>query len=609
MPYVHHSTHTAGENDLRTGAPSQVQDKVASVFDGNDAILFDRTIDARFTIVPNELMDSRSPYHVDHAAAGCWAHMMALGRDWRFSVKGFATVCDEGLSGIQTQLKKLERKGWVLCFRRRERGRWAPGTLWQVLDDPRRARDTVARFEALGLELYSKLDDEFAKPQVTTTLGKSESGSDLGIVENFDPVMPQEAQSATKEAQNPRSQPYSGKPYLENPHQYNILNKRKRTPISEAAQRSGSTPDERACADGAQGDPCSEALEPRPPSRDAPEPEPATAQPADGRGADAPLDGAASRPLVDDQEIQRSREAFDLICAESPVGIRESSVPKAKRAFAALTAAGREPERIAGSWRAYVSEYREAHGTDLSQHRSVLSFLADAEAVDRFSMPKAAEMQSMPASTPPSLPSDVPSERPESPQGVDKGFEAVQAAYPRPSRGAAADKALEAYRRLLSSGLSAERVLAGARAYAASVAEEGREQRYVMSLLTFLAEDKGARRWAQAAGAEVARKAAEGHEGRRKRVKQAIDELGCGPHAELVLEFAEQSGDASLLRLAEAVRADDSDPRLHARDSYGALYRAVAGRSRNFDWNEWAYRRLFGAAVRAEPDDVGDVEW
>ena len=171
---------TVGGVDVANVDPEVLLRDYAVVF--QDVLLFDRTIDKRFTMVPNELVDNRSPFHVSHDAAGCWVHMQQLGPEWAFSVNGFISVSDDGSTKIKGQLKQLEQKGWVLCFRRRERGRWTPGSFWCVMDDPRRAASRIRQMTDMGLELITSIDPKClaqapaAKPQVRTRCSKTACG-------------------------------------------------------------------------------------------------------------------------------------------------------------------------------------------------------------------------------------------------------------------------------------------------------------------------------------------------------------------------------------------------------------------------------------------------
>lgn len=232
---------------------------------GQDVLLFDRTIDKRFTMVPNELVDNRSPFHVSHDAAGCWVHMQQLGPEWAFSVAGFETVSDDGLTKVKSQLKQLELKGWVLCFRRRERGRWTPGSFWCVMDDPRRAASRISQMAGMGLELITKIDpkclaqEPAVKPQVRTRCTKQTSGSDLGIVENSPIVENSEGAESAPDCgkpgfkrQNPRSRPDVRKPHVENRTLNNIESKSDTEPQSEASQRSDSAPPQAPAGAGGQ---------------------------------------------------------------------------------------------------------------------------------------------------------------------------------------------------------------------------------------------------------------------------------------------------------------------------------------------------------------------
>ena len=553
---------------------------VAEVFAGRDVMRFERTIDSRFTIVPNELMDSRSPYHVGHAAAGCWAHMMALGRSWRFSVAGFATVCEEGVTAIKAQLKALEQRGWVLCFRRRERGRWAVGTLWLALDDPRRAPSTVARYEAMGLTLFSKLNNEIAKPQVSTVCLNPAYGADLGIVDNFETKenaivenYSVESPSNAESQGNPRSAPYDGKPYVENLKQYkNIKNIRRKSPISEATQRSDSTQPETARE--------LESL------RIADSPAAAPAEPEGSRAAKAALDGDAPRPFSD-AEKNEMREAFDAMQAAAPGAVPEDEAVRAKIAFSDAVRAGHSPAAVADAWLAFTADAGRGGAT-------LLAFLDDDELIAEWERIAGGRAQT-PAGT---EPAEHPDRKPFSPEPKrdDAGYAELAAVYPKPARGGAEQAARESYARLLSEGMGRKELIAAAEAYAEQMLEEGRDMRYVMSLATFLAEPKGARRWAQVAGRQGKASSELDVERKRKQVKRALDHVSCARKAELVVEFADQSVDEGLRDAVGRLRADGSDARIHARLSYPALERRVTGREHNREWVEWAHSLLVGGA-------------
>ena len=552
----------------------------AEVFAGRDVMRFERTIDSRFTIVPNELTDLRSPYHVDHAAAGCWVHMMALGRSWRFNVKGFVTICDDGELKVQTQLKALEAKGWVLCFRRRDRGRWAPGTLWLTLDDPRRAPAQVELYESMGLTLYSKLETVIEKPQVATVSGKPRYGCDQGIVENSSSVENLVVENSADGSdfsengqQNTRSQPYLEKPYLENQALYkNINNKKYKNPNSEAIQRSDSPRPEDV----------------REPESQSPSESPAAAPIAtkESRAAPAALGGDAARPFSD-AEKNEMRETFDAMQAAAPGAVPEDESVRAKIAFSEAVRAGHSPAALADAWRAFAAD-AEQGGTTL------LPFLEDEGLIAEWER-RASERPPASAETKPARHAAQAPRSPE-PDRDDAGFAELVALYPKPARGGAEQAARESYAQLLAEGMGRKDLLAAARAYAEQMLEEGRDMRYVMSLATFLAEPKGAKRWAQVAGRRSEASGALDIERKRKQVKRALDNVSCARKAELVVEFADQSGDEGLRDAAGRLRADGSDARMHARLSYPALERRVTGREHNREWVEWVHSLLVDGA-------------
>lgn len=370
---------------------------------GQDVLLFDRTIDKRFTMVPNELVDNRSPFHVSHDAAGCWVHMQQLGPEWAFSVAGFVSVSDDGLTKINGQLKQLGQKGWVLCFRRRERGRWTPGSFWCVLDDPRRAASRIEQMGRMGLELITKVDPKClaqasaAKPQVRTRFTKSESGSDLGIVENS-PIVenPGGAEPAPDcgkpgfERQNTRSQPDLRKPYLENRTLNNIESKSDTESYSEASQRSVSERHASAgvscrAPEAAPSTPAGNAQEPprreatptpeRPPAR---EPDPAAGEGRlrlDGRAGGAasmeerekPKNGAvrASRP----DGLKALRKLYPRPTSGSP-----ERLEKEIAAYGRAVAAAGSQERLMSAVKGYLAAF-ERSGKDPRYMPSLLNFL------------------------------------------------------------------------------------------------------------------------------------------------------------------------------------------------------------------------------------------
>lgn len=372
---------------------------------GQDVLLFDRTIDKRFTMVPNELVDNRSPFHVSHDAAGCWVHMQQLGPEWAFSVAGFVTVSDDGLTKVNGQLKQLGQKGWVLCFRRRERGRWTPGSFWCVLDDPRRAASRIEQMRSMGLELITKVDQNClikptsAKPQVRTRFTKSESGSDLGIVENSPIVENSEAAESAPdcgkpgfERKNPRSQPDLRKPYLENRTLNNIESKSDTEPQSEASQQSDSAPQAPAgtrspapesarpvSAGNPQELPQREAA-PLPDVLPAREPDPAAAESRlrlDGRAGGAASSRDRENPKNQGDAARVSRpdglKALRKLYPRPTSGSPER-LEKEIEAYGRAEAMAGSPERLMSAVRGYVEAF-ERSGKDPRYMPSLLNFL------------------------------------------------------------------------------------------------------------------------------------------------------------------------------------------------------------------------------------------
>jgi hypothetical protein len=583
---------------------------------GNDAMTFDRGIERDFVIAPKALTDSRDPRHVGYAAAGVWMAMKGLPPNWRFSVKGFVSISDEGYTTINAALAKLQSKAWVLCFRRRESGRWTAGSLWHVMDDPRRAGAAIELFEGFGLTLVSKVDPAILKPQVATRYAKRVSGPDQAFVENSSyegkPNVENSGNSDAfiqNESENPRSQPDMRFPYMENQTLFNNINniKNKKTPIQAKRQAAGGGDRNREVAAFREEG-----------GRPESDPEPtAQADPGEGRGASAPLAGPAPRPFTEEEKAVM-RRTFDSMGAACPKAVPKDEHSPASIAYAKLVRAGRDPEVVERAWKAFVRESNAFGETtlldffeseQLIEHWSRRASEETADGATREVAPLGSEGAPRSSSglhgRTASFVSDAPVDRdavshperslPQEGRGGDSqsGFDELLGIYPRPPRGEASrGRAAGEYRVLVSSGLSEAEILAAARAYRDCCSRNGTEPKYIRSLANFLSSGDGARYWAGVARDRARKEASASMEGKSKAVRRALDNVGCARRAELVTEFAESSDDAKLRGLAASVRADASDGRLHCRRLYPALERSVRGREHRASWVEWAYARL-----------------
>ena len=290
------------------------------------------------------------------------------------------------------------------------------------------------------------------------------------------------------------------------------------------------------------------------------------------------LDGGGGRPL---EGI--GMEGFEEMERTAPRPTRPSSAPKAARAFSALVESGEEPGTILAAWRAYAAWQRDKG--DPKRAMTVLSFLTKPTGYPRWRRDGAAERQAEPVPAADGKPS--PSPEPPEPEG----YAEVLRAFPKSPRGGAKAQARRAYAELVAEGASPAELLAAARAYAEKVRAEGREFRYVMSLATFLSEPKGARSWL-AASAEAGRERERSR--RARRAGEVSAALGEDDEARerLALAYADRAG-GSLAAQAARVRADGSDGRVRARDSFMALERMLASADHRAGWVDWAHAELF----------------
>lgn len=127
-----------------------------------------RTAQSRFSQLPNRLVDTRRPLHLSLGAAGMWWHLKALGPSWQISIAGLVRVCDEGKTAVETQIKELQSKAMILCFRRRAEGRIVGKSCWIMVDDQRYAEAIVDEQRSHGYVLVSKVDWDLVRKETAS---------------------------------------------------------------------------------------------------------------------------------------------------------------------------------------------------------------------------------------------------------------------------------------------------------------------------------------------------------------------------------------------------------------------------------------------------------
>lgn len=376
-----------------TGAPSNLSKPEARdwlVEHGEDVTERVDTVESRFSIIPNALYDARSPYHVGHAAAGAWAHIKSLGPLWKFSVQGFASVSDEGITAIQSQMKELQLRGWALNFGKKKNGRWAKGSLWVFLDDPSEASRVIMEKQEKGYVLRSRYEgprvaeNGTEKFRVKDHVVKREG---CGNVENPETHPVPHCGKRNSEfsimepetPQNPRSQPYMGIPYTENPYTGNPYTENPRL-----FNTKGDVINKRT-----NPEPCGESALPGPESE----------SPVEDRSPDGSLSRSAEASLP--KSLETEKEGMGELPAPSLENIRTESardVPEGRfsietlrgyyprssnspnvkekeaKAYRKALASGTAPEDVFEAARIFLEEF-EANGTDEMYMPGLYSFL------------------------------------------------------------------------------------------------------------------------------------------------------------------------------------------------------------------------------------------
>ena len=367
-------------------------EKMLEARNGGSALIVEDSPEDRFSMVPNEICDARSPYRVGAAALGYWVAIKAKPPTWRFSLAGFISTCAEGKDAVRKGLDELESKGWLLRLRPKSAGgKFSAGALWVLLNDPRNYDSAAAKYEGLGFIRTSKaaprrrkpakavenavapivensdeqLEDSSAEsnqpqqnPRSEPMCGKPDIGSDLGIVENSIAQVPDLRGNAPNVAQNPRSKPMCGKTDIGNSASIKNINKNKNL-NSEATQRSDESegaPGEGRSPKGSLGREAAASLEGK--SRE------------EGDSKNGQTSIALPSPSPEAQEAYARIEAFYPRPAEGGArdsaillldgllrrGVKAEDVELAARGYAADCAEKRRPKRYTLSLLTFLRE-------------------------------------------------------------------------------------------------------------------------------------------------------------------------------------------------------------------------------------------------------------
>lgn len=72
-----------------------------------------------FTVTPNHPLRN---LNISNAARGLFCTMLSLPKNWNYTVKGLAAICEDGVDAIRTQISELEQQGYLIRSRQRDTG-------------------------------------------------------------------------------------------------------------------------------------------------------------------------------------------------------------------------------------------------------------------------------------------------------------------------------------------------------------------------------------------------------------------------------------------------------------------------------------------------------
>ncbi len=73
-------------------------------------------------------------------AKGLLSMVLSLPEDWNYTARGLAKICKEGVDPIGTALRELERAGYIVRHKKRDKSGWLTDTEYVIYEQPQPER-------------------------------------------------------------------------------------------------------------------------------------------------------------------------------------------------------------------------------------------------------------------------------------------------------------------------------------------------------------------------------------------------------------------------------------------------------------------------------------
>ena len=131
-----------------------------------------------FTIIGNKIFRDKRLSCKD---LGLLIQLMSLPDDWSFSVKGIATIRNDGIESIRTGIKKLEEYGYVSRVQERKNGYFG-SSIYYIYDDPNENEEWLKK--PMNRELSPRVENPISENPITENPISENPITDNAISEN-----------------------------------------------------------------------------------------------------------------------------------------------------------------------------------------------------------------------------------------------------------------------------------------------------------------------------------------------------------------------------------------------------------------------------------------
>lgn len=330
-----------------------------------------------YTNIDNEIFRAKLSWQ----AKGAYCQICSLPKtDWKFTVRGFASLSSNGVEATTSALRELEDAGFLIRGRYRDpEGKFSSDTYWATLDTPSLYAEAVEYLEDQGIAIVSKFERRHAvedkSPSFVAERPSFFSGDSSIIeeavdcaqasddveknvenydnVENADAVENAKSQVGTRYGFSVSGLPVSGLPRSGKPRSIKYVLDKTTNQSNLASQ-----PD---VHDAHCGKPDPAPTEPKPSvSKQAI----SSSRASDDQAPAAQAAKPEPSPSEAKNSNERDSEDFKRLVQRSMKAVEPDRMERCRKAYAALLERGWSGQQIVSAYDAYAAKYRRDNGSN-----------------------------------------------------------------------------------------------------------------------------------------------------------------------------------------------------------------------------------------------------